>query len=477
MPFAPQANRPLFAFLRGISCCAFLSMAGCSFVPAYSAPDVPSAPTWLVGGTQGTSVSGGEWWHAFNDGALNELVARGLRDNYTLAAAVERVNQAHGNAAVAGAGQYPQATMDGNYQRQNNYSTTAKSSVSIGATYEIDFWGRHKATAQAADELVSASVFDAQTVRMTLAAGITDNYFQVRSLSERISLAQRIVSDAQQLLELVQVQARLGAASELEVAQQRNVLQTYQATVPTLQQQRDQAMYQLAVLVGATPQGFSLPPVSEADFAAPIPSVGMPIDLLTQRPDIQAAEARLKSANFDIGAARAAFLPNMSLNLLGGIDTLAGGNIWSVVGTISQPLFSGGLLNGQLTIAKSRAQEMLATYRELWIEALQDVQTQISASQQSAMSYSLNTSAVESAREASRLAQERYRLGATDFQTLLIAERTQYQAEDTLLQIDLQRIQASVGLFRALGGDFVSPLTKQIVRTMQETPPQKETIR
>ncbi|MFZ5933733.1 efflux transporter outer membrane subunit [Pseudomonas sp. HS6-2] len=477
MAFPLRANRPFFSFMRGLGCCALLSLAGCSFVPAYHTPDVPSASSWRAADQPGAAARGGEWWREFHDDALNALVDRGLRGNYTLAAAVARVEQARGSAAVAGAGQYPQVTLDGNYQRQNNYSTTAKRSISIGATYEVDFWGKQQAIADSADELVSASAFDAQTVHMTLAASITDSYFQVRSLDRRIALAQRIVADAQQLLDLVQVQANLGAASDLEVAQQRNVLETYQGSLPALQEQRDQALYQLAVLVGTTPQGFSLAPAHEAASKVPAPALGLPVDLLAQRPDIQAAEARLKSVNFDIGAARAAFLPNVSLNLLGGLDTLGGGSIWSAVGTVSQPLFTGGLLNGQLTVTKAHAQELLATYRELWIEALQDVQTQISASQQSAKSYSLNTAAVASAREASRLAQVRYRLGATDFQTLLIAERTQYQAEDALLQIDLQQLQAAVGLFRALGGDFDPSVTKQLASHAPAAPLQTETTR
>ncbi|MGE8066325.1 efflux transporter outer membrane subunit [Pseudomonas sp. NPDC089569] len=455
MPFALRANRSLFPILRALSCGALLSLAGCSFVPAFNAPVDPGAARWAGDeSAQHSLARGGQWWKEFHDPELDELIQRGLHGNYTLAAAVERVHQAQGSAVAAGAARFPQFSLDGNFQRQNNYSTTAKGSLSVGATYEIDFWGKNKATADSAGELVDASAFDAQTVRMTLAANIASTYFQVLSLDERIKLAQAIANDAQQVLDLVQVQANLGAASDLEVAQQRNTLQTFQAAVPTLQQQRDQSLYQLAVLVGAPAQGFSIQSAQLDKVVAPVPATGLPMDLLSQRPDIQAAEARLKSANFDIGAARAAFLPNLSLNLLGGVDTLGGGTLWSAVGTLGQPLFSGGLLTGQLTVAKSRAQEMLATYRELWIEALQDVQTQISATQQLDKSYSLNASAVASAREASHLAQVRYRLGSTDFQTLLIAQRTQFQAEDTLLQVRLQHIQAAVGLFRALGGDF-----------------------
>lgn len=455
MPDAFSFKRLLPAIPLGLCLVGPLLLSGCSFVPSFQHPEIPAAAQWSsVAAEHSSPAAGGAWWREFNDDELDALIQRGLQGNNNLAAAIARIDQARGSAEVAGSGLYPQLTLDGNYQRQNNYSTTAKRSLSAGASYEIDFWGSRRAAADSADALTQASILDAATVRMTLTASIADSYFQVLSLQDRIRLAETIAEDAQQMLQLVQVQAGLGAASDLEVAQQRNALQTFQAAVPTLRQQRDQALYQLAVLVGEAPQRFTLRRNALGKVAVPFPTVGVPLDLLAQRPDIQAAEARLKSANFDIGVARAAFLPNVSINLLAGLDTLGSGGIWSVLGAVSQPVFSGGQLEGQLATSKAHSREMLANYRELWIEALQDVQTQVSARQELEKSYGLNQAAVQAAREAAHLAQVRYRLGSTDFQTLLIAERTEYQAEDVLLQVQLQHLQSSVGLFRALGGDF-----------------------
>lgn len=430
-----------------------LILSGCSMVPDYKPPEIPLAPQWDDGQGAG-AVAGGQWWREFHSAELDQLIARGLTANYTLKAAVSRIDEARSSAQVVGAAQYPALNLGGNFQRQNNYGTTPKRSVFAEATYELDFWGKQRAAADSAVALSHASVFDAGTLRMTLGASIADSYFQVLSLEERLRLAQSIADDARQVLELVQVQASQGAVSNLEVAQQRNAMQTFEAAMPSLRQQRDQALYQLAVLVGAPPEGFHLRGEGLKDLQVPQPTTGLPIGLLRQRPDIQAAEARLQSANFDVGVARAAFLPNLSLDLLGGIDTLAGGQIWSAIGTLGQPLFAGGQLKGQLHFDQAHVQELTASYRESIIEALQDVETQLSAARELDKSYALNQSAVDSAREAARLAQVRYRLGSTDFQTLLIVERTQYQAEDTLLQVRLQHLQAAVGLFRALGGDF-----------------------
>ncbi|ROM33579.1 multidrug transporter [Pseudomonas poae] len=430
-----------------------LLLSGCSMVPDYQTPTLHLASQWDAG-QSAQAAQGGRWWREFHSAELDQLIARGLAANYTLKAAVSRIDEARASSQVTGAAQYPMLNLGGNFQRQNNYGTTPKRSVFAEATYELDFWGKQRAAADSADALAKATVFDAGTLRMSLSASIADSYFQVLSLQERLRLAQSIADDARQVLDLVEVQARQGAVSNLEVAQQRNAMQTFEAAMPPLRQQRDQALYQLAVLVGAPPEGFHLQGEGLKGLQVPQPATGLPIGLLRQRPDIQAAEARLVSANFDVGVARAAFLPNLSLDLLGGIDTLAGGQIWSAIGTLSQPLFQGGQLKGQLHFDQAHVQELTASYRESIIEALQDVETQLSAARELDKSYTLNLAAVDSAREAARLAQVRYRLGSTDFQTLLIVERTQYQAEDSLLQVRLQHLQAAVGLFRALGGDF-----------------------
>ncbi|MEA9993396.1 efflux transporter outer membrane subunit [Pseudomonas sp. 10B1] len=440
---------------RSLAFTAGLLLGGCSLVPSYHQPQVPIAPAWdAVQGLTGASTPGGPWWEEFHSDELNGLVAKGLTDNYTLKAAVSRIDEAQALAQVTGAAKYPLLSLGGNFQRQNNYGTTQKRSAFADATYEVDFWGKQRAAADSSTALAHASAFDAQTLRMTLGANIANTYFQVLSLDDRLRLAQSIAGDAQQVLDLVNVQAAQGAVSNLEVEQQRNALQTFQAAVPPLRQQRDMALYQLAVLVEVPPQGFKVTQVGLNNLAVPNPRAGLPVGLLRQRPDIQAAEARLRSANFDVGVARAAFLPNLSLDLQGGIDTLSGSNIWSMLGTLGQPVFAGGQLKGQLHLDQAHVQELTSSYRESVIEALQDVQTQLSAAHQLDQSYTLNVAAVTSAREAARLAQVRYRLGSTDFQTLLIVERTQYQAEDTLLQVRLQHLQAAVGLFRALGGDF-----------------------
>jgi len=246
--------------LRALALAGLTLLGSCSLVPGYQQPALPLAPQWSAKDPSATpaDAAGGPWWREFHSAELNGLIARGLNDNYSLKAAVSRVDQARAIAQVAGAGQYPNLSLGGNYQRQNNYGSTKKSSVFAEATYEVDFWGKQRATADSSQALANASQFDAQTLRMTLGASIADTYFQVLSLQDRVRLAQSIAADASQVLDLVQVQASQGAVSSLEVEQQRNAQQTFQAAVPLLQQQLDAAQYQLATLVGVPPEGFKV---------------------------------------------------------------------------------------------------------------------------------------------------------------------------------------------------------------------------
>ena len=433
------------------------SLVGCSTVPPYQTPALPLASTWAQGLADG-DAAGGRWWTQFHSPELDALIARGLGGNNTLSAAASRIDQARAAADVAGAGQFPTLSLGATVQRQDRKSGSEKSNIAVQASYEVDFWGKQRTRAGSADALVQATVFDAQTLRMSLGANIASAYFDVLSRQDQIRLANSIADDAQQVLALIEVRAAQGAASDLDVAQQRNALQTFLAAVPPLRQQRDLALYQLAVLTGQTPEGFTLTQTGLGQLPIPHPTAGVPMSLLRQRPDIGAADARLQAANFDVGVARAAFLPSLTLNLSTGVSLL-GGNIWGAVASATQPLFNAGALQGQLNVNRARVDELTANYRESVLQALKDVDTQLSAARELDAAYVLNQAAVSSAREAARLAQVRYRLGATDFQTLLVVERTQYQAESTMLQTRLQQLQAAVGLFRALGGDFTPPTT------------------
>ncbi|MED5595848.1 efflux transporter outer membrane subunit [Janthinobacterium sp. P210006] len=464
-PFRPARVLPLAAIA--------VLLGGCSLVPAYERPQVDLAPRWNsyqtapLGAT--VPVRSG-WWRSFGDPVLSALEDRALRDSQTLAQARARIEQARGAAQSAGAPLYPTVTLNGTLDRVHNASgTTAKvgsgsssntQSLFAQAGYELDFWGKNRAAGDAAQALAQASVYDADTVALTLTASVADTYFQLLSLRERLRLAQGIADDARRLLALVQSQADLGVASSLQVEQQRSATATFAAALPPLQQQLEQNSHLLAVLVGATPEQFALADGGVQAVAVPQPQAGLPASILRRRPDIRAAEARLQAANVDIGAARAAFYPSLALTANAGVTSAALGHLLSsnpildIGAALAQTLFDGGQRQGQLTVSRGRATELAAAYRGTVLGALQEVEDGLSATVHQRELEAAAQAAASSAQRASTLAEAQYRLGSSDFLNVLTAQRTRSQAQDALLQARLGRLQAAVGLFRTLGGGF-----------------------
>jgi len=388
-----------------------------------------------------------------------------LAGNFNLLAAEARVAEAAGTAQVDAAPLFPQLSL-GATQSQNMGVKNSTTQQIVGqASYELDFWGKNRAAALSGRALAQASIFDADTVAMTLSGSVADTYFLFLSLQERIRLARQIVADAQHVLALVVVQQSAGTATMLQVQQQRNAVATFQAAVPVLQQQADQATHLLAVLTGQAPEGFAVGGPSLAGLTDPAVQLDLPSTLLEQRPDIQAAEARLRSANFDIGVARAAFFPTVSLTGAAGFgarhlsDFFPPAAVTDFGTSILQPLFSGGQLQGQLRYSRARQIEMVATYRQTVVTAFQDVEDQLSGLRHLRAQESSEMTAETAASKAYALAELQYRLGAADYLTVLTTEESLYQAQDTLLQLRLQRFEATVGLFRALGGGFGPSIT------------------
>jgi NodT family efflux transporter outer membrane factor (OMF) lipoprotein len=287
-------------------------------------PTIPSA--WSDATNRGlqdaVAVRSG-WWRSFGSNELSTLERRGLTENYNLKAAIARIEEARGTAQIAGAPLYPALSLNGALDRSNGKGTDLKTSRTQSlfglATYEVDFWGKNRANADSAQSLAAASQFDSDTVAMTLAASVADTYFLVLSLRQRIRLAKTIARDAARVLSLIEARLSVGTAAEVDVAQQRNAVATFNAAVPLLQQQLEQSLHLLAVLVGDIPENLTLEARSLDDIVVPPVKADLPSVVLRQRPDIGAAEARLVADNFNVGAARAAFYPGLNLTAAGGI--------------------------------------------------------------------------------------------------------------------------------------------------------------
>ncbi len=449
---------------------AVLLLAGCAMTGKPQAPPPPMPPAYAEQGAPGAAVPAQDWWHAFGSGELSSLVAAALGANPDLAIAAERVRQAEAQVKIAGSTLFPALNFSASSARREtrpqggNWSGDNASNAALSASYEVDLWGRNAAGVSAALSSLRASRFDQETVRLTLVTGVAGAYFQLLSVRGRLAIARENLAIAERVLKVVDARARNGAVSALDLARQQAAVLAQSAALPPLELQERQTLYALAVLLGRAPEGFAADGYALAGLSVPRVAPGLPAQLLTRRPDLASAEAQLAAANANVAAARAALLPGISLTGSAGLASEvllnflnAPAAAWSIGASLLQPIFNGGRLRAQVEVAQSRERELIENYRKVVLAALADVESALAAGARSADQEALQQRVLIEARRALKLAEVRYREGADDLLAMLDAQRTLFQAEDQLAQIRLARLQASVGLFKALGGGWKLP--------------------
>jgi NodT family efflux transporter outer membrane factor (OMF) lipoprotein len=409
-----------------------------------------------------------DWWRSFSSEELSALVSAALGSNPDLAIATERVRQAEAQVRIAGATLFPELSFGAGTSRREtrpdggDWSRSDGSSAALSASYELDLWGRNAAEVRAAASALRATRFDLETARLTLATGVADAYFQVLSLRGRLATARENLVIAERVFAVVESRVRHGAASALDLARQQTAVLSLRAALLPLELQERQTLYALAILVGRPPEGFDAAGAGVAALAVPRVAPGLPADLLARRPDLASAEAQLASANANITAARAALLPGIQLTGSAGLASNVLVNFLNAPtatlalgATLAQSIFDGGRLRSQVDVAESRERELIESYRRSILAALADVESALASGSRTADQELLQEQVVVEARRALRLAEIRYREGADDLLTVLDAQRTLFQADDQLAQIRLSRLQASLGLYKALGGGWV----------------------
>lgn len=458
-----------------------LSLGACSMVPDYFRPVVETPKTWDSRQDAAGIWPDAQWWTGFGSVELNRLIAEAQANNTDLRVAVARIRQAEAQAKISGADLYPTLGADAGASRtrqgrQTTSSTTSTTSTSssrsdstirnsfsgdLTAGYQVDLFGGNAATAEAALTRLDSSRYNRETVAITLYADIASTYFQLLSLRDRIRLANETLAAAQGILDLLETQRTNGVITDYEVAQQRSNVATQRATVASLQQTERTTLDALAVLLGRPPQGFIVQGNSLAALTLPPVAAGLPSELLLRRPDIRKAEADLRAANFDIGAARAARFP--SLDLTGRIGTQTstsstlfdpGTMIYSIAASLTAPIFQGGRLEGGEDLSRAQKDELAETYRASILTAFRDTEDALGATVNTGRQYGFATEAYEQANEAYRIVEARYRAGTVGFLDLLDAQRSVFSANDTMVQAALGRYSANVSLYKALGGGW-----------------------
>jgi NodT family efflux transporter outer membrane factor (OMF) lipoprotein len=413
-----------------------------------------------------------DWWRGFRSPELTDLMQEAQKVNLDIAAATARFIQADAQARIAGAALLPNVSGTGSetYSRTSGSSASGLSiggrevvnyNASLSASYELDFWGKNRDAAQAAEETSVANRFDRDVIALTTLTTVANAYFQVLASQDRIRTAQRNIASATRILDAIKERFKAGTGTDLDVAQQETVLGNQKALIPPLQQTLAQNINALATLVSRPPESVRITGGSLNQISSPRVTPGLPSELLTQRPDIRRQEAQLASATANVGSARAQFFPSIQLTGQGGYQSSSLASLFqphaaffNMVGSLTQPIFDGGRILGNFEFTKARQDELLQTYRKTVVSAFADVDNALVAIRQTTERLRLQREVLASSRRAFELSEQQLRAGTADIVTVLNTQLTYFQAEDLLWQAQLARLLAIVSLYQALGGGW-----------------------
>ena len=454
--------------------CLALGSSGCLLTTDLPDPALDVPPVYKAAGTKNPidAPPALDWWRGFRSAELTTLMEEAQTVNLDIAAATARFIQADAQARIAGAPLLPSLSGSGSetYSRTSRASSSGLTiggrevvnyNASLSASYELDFWGKNRDAAQAAEETAVANRFDRDVVALTTLTSVANAYFQVLAAQDRLRVAERNIASAQRILEAIRQRLSAGTGNALDVAQQESVLANQRALVPPLRQTLQQNINALATLVSRPPESVTVSGGSLNRIAIPRVTPGLPSELLTQRPDIRRQEAHLASATANIGNARAQFFPSIQLTGQGGYQSSALVSLFqpqaaffSLVGSATQPIFDGGRILGNFELAKARQEELLQTYRKTVVQAFADVDNALTNVRETSIKLRLQQDVVAASRRAFQLAGDQLQAGTADIVTVLNVQTTLFQAEDLLVQAQLARLQAIVSLYQALGGGW-----------------------
>lgn len=446
-------------------------MAACSVGPAYQRPVIPVPPDWREAPSAADAAASvwpeRVWWHVFGSPQLDELIALAEQGNDDLAGAMARVREADAQVRIAGAPLLPtvDAAADGTRERASlsggGHALYNVFSPQLSASYEIDFWGKNRALQGAARAAAVASRYDRETVALTVVSSVATTYFQALELRDRIEVARQNLDNGRKILRGVSLERAAGTATGLDEAQQETAVALLDAALPPLVEQFRQSVSALAVLIGRTPESLDVTSGTLTDLKTPAIVAGLPSQLLARRPDVAEAEQQLIGANADIGAARAALFPSIELTATGGYASAAlaslispANRVYALGAGLTQPIFHGGALRGQVVYSQARYGELLANYHKTVLTAFSNVESSLVAARQTALQLERQRIAVDKARRAYQFAQTQMAAGIVNILNVLNTENALFSAQDVLVQVEYSRLQSLVDLYTALGGGW-----------------------
>jgi multidrug efflux system outer membrane protein len=457
-------------------------LTSCTLGPNYQRPPVAVPPSFhspeALPTTEAASLADLKWWQVFRDEELQRLIRTALDQSFDLRQAVGRVEAAHANLGITRSDQFPQATASGdvNFTRlsrngafplpvalvpsQNRNWGQAQLSL---LSFEVDLWGRLRRATEAARANLLSEEENRKAVLTTLVGNVAAEYFTLREFDAELEIARQAFATRQESLKLTMSRSNYGIATELDVKQAEQLVGSADVTISNLQQQIEQSENQISLLLGENPSGIVRKGVFDENTLPPEIPAGLPSVLLERRPDLRAAEQNLIAANADIGVAKAAFFPQLSLSgLLGGespqLSTLFSGpnSAWSFVPQLSQPIFTAGRLRSTVRLAEAQRDIALTQYQKAIQTAFTEVSTALIAHQRVQEARVKQEGLVAVLEERKHLAYMRYQGGVDTQLNALDSDRDLLQARLDLRQIRLNELLSVVQLYKALGGGWQS---------------------
>jgi NodT family efflux transporter outer membrane factor (OMF) lipoprotein len=478
---------------------AALLLAGCAVGPNYHRPDalgtnampaaysadIPTNTSIWKPAQPSAHLPRGTWWEVFGDPELNRLEVLATANNQQLAAAYANLQQARAQVGVARSSYWPQisAAPEAYRQRVSANETLGAAASSKGetfntfslpldATWEVDLWGRVRRTVESARAGLAASADDLESSKLSIQAEVATDYISLVSLDAQVRVLEETCIAYRRSLELTQNRRKGGIATDLDVSQAETILTGTEAQIPAVKLQRATTLHALATLCGRDAISFTVNAPTNMALIAPGIPLEIPSALLERRPDIAAAERQVAAANANVGVATAAFFPAITINGLAGFQSVNASSlfnwesrVWSMGPSLSWPIFTGGLNRAQLAAARASYDATVANYRQTVLSAFQDVEDQLVSQHLLEEQYEKENAALKSARRSVDISITKYKGGVITYLDVVIAQTAELTHEQTVVQLEGQRLAAVVSLIKALGAGWTAPPDSQVTTT------------
>jgi len=458
-------------------------LSACMVGPDYRRPEVEVPVAWRLGPTEAGEISNIAWWDQFQDPALSQLVRTALENNKDLAIATANVDQAAAQYGIVHSAEFPQLSAGATAERQGLSKTTALGSgsgrgqfndfgVNLSASFELDVWGRLRRASESARASLLASQQGRSTVVLTVVTTVASGYIQLRALDRQLEIAQRTSQSLGEAARLQRVRFDEGAVPASDYQQAESQYRQAVAQVPELEREIAQQENFISVLLGRNPG--SIPRGRDID-ALLFPAVpeGLPASLLERRPDIRQAEQNLIAANANIGVAKAAYFPDISLTALLGLESAQLSDLfkgpsktWSFGAGVLQPIFNAGRIRSQVAQAEALQRQALHTYEKSIISAFQDVENALIDRTKFGQVREEQAKNVEALRSFRDLADLRYREGATIYLEVANAEQSLFNAQLAYVATQSQLFQSYANLYKAMGGGWVDQAEELVGKSL-----------